>query len=143
MTDVHAATSSAPVPASHRRDVWLGWRTLGEDSFPRTEARHLSPARMLRAAFTSRSCESPHSLHIHCLLCDLSSEAWSPGSARCRFLCVTVSIPIESQRSTSGLNDLLFVVRAVAPPPAAQFAVPNSRAAPHTYKRDTARAAHR
>ena len=73
-TGVHAATSSAPIPASHRRDVWLGWRTFGADSFPRTEVKHLDPIRIFRAAFTSRSCESPHSLHTH----DLTISPFTP-----------------------------------------------------------------
>src|ERR1700683_1633610 len=29
------------------------------------EVRHLDPIRILRVAFTSRSCDSPQSLHIH------------------------------------------------------------------------------
>src|ERR1700686_3225178 len=40
----------------------------------RTEVRHLDPIRIFRAAFTSRSCDSPQSLHTH----DLTINPLSP-----------------------------------------------------------------
>jgi hypothetical protein len=51
----HAAAVSALVPASHRRDAWLGCAPDGDDSFPLTDGGRLPADRMLRAAFTSRS----------------------------------------------------------------------------------------
>jgi hypothetical protein len=47
---------------------------MGVDSFPHTEVKHLDPIRIFRAAFTSRSCESPHSLQIH----DLTINPFTP-----------------------------------------------------------------
>jgi hypothetical protein len=53
LSGAHAATSSVPFPASHRRDAWLGWRTLGEDSFPRAEEDTSPRSRINRASLTS------------------------------------------------------------------------------------------
>jgi hypothetical protein len=64
----HAAAIRASDPASRRQGVWLGGRSAGNSSFPRTEVRHLDPAiRIFRAAFTSRSCDSPQFTQFHCL----------------------------------------------------------------------------
>src|SRR2546430_7248377 len=43
----------------------FGATRQGDDSFPRTEVRNLDPARMLRAAFMSRSCSTPHAEQHH------------------------------------------------------------------------------
>src|ERR1700687_1184181 len=61
----HAAALAVSVPASRARDALLGGTSQAEDSFPRTEVRHLDPIRIFRAAFWSRSCDSPQSLHTH------------------------------------------------------------------------------
>jgi hypothetical protein len=71
----HAATFASSVPASRRRlRSLLGGTGESGDSFPRTEVKHLDPIRIFRAALTSRSCESPHSLHIH----DLTINPFTP-----------------------------------------------------------------
>src|ERR1700733_4587256 len=60
----HAATCKASDPASRRCGIWLGGRCAGEGSFPQTGVPHLNPdASIFRAAFTSRSCDTPHRTH--------------------------------------------------------------------------------
>jgi hypothetical protein len=49
--------------------------TDGIDSFPLTDVGHLHADRMLRAAFTSRSCVSPHALQLQVLTTRLSGPA--------------------------------------------------------------------
>ena len=62
-----------PPPWSHfavscEIDISQDGCNRGKGSFPRTEVRHLDPTvRIFRAAFTSRSCDSPQSAHFHCL----------------------------------------------------------------------------
>jgi hypothetical protein len=40
-TGDHAAAVGALIPASHRRDAWLGDATGGGSSFPQTDGEHL------------------------------------------------------------------------------------------------------
>ena len=62
---VHAALAGS-VPGSRTRKALLGRISEYLDSFPHTEARHLSPAvRMFLAALMSRSCSAPHAEHSH------------------------------------------------------------------------------
>src|SRR5437879_12295448 len=43
----------------------FGATRQGDDSFPRTEVCNLDPARIFRAAFTSRSCSAPQAEQHH------------------------------------------------------------------------------
>src|SRR5579863_10703145 len=64
----HAAAGTASDPASRRWVIWLGGRCAGESSFPLTEVPQLNPdARIFRAEFTSRSCDTPHRTQTHIL----------------------------------------------------------------------------
>ena len=65
LAGAHAAAQADSIPASRTRYARLGGISQDDCSFPRTEVRHLDPIRIFRAAFTSRSCDSPQSLHTH------------------------------------------------------------------------------
>ena len=62
----HAAAFCTSGRAPRERDIWLGRHAASDGSFPLTEVQHLDPAmRIFRAAFTSRSCDSPQCAHSH------------------------------------------------------------------------------
>jgi len=68
----HAAVARDRIRALRGRGARLGAITDDKDSFPLTDVGHLHADRILRAAFTSRSCMSPHALHLHVLTARLS-----------------------------------------------------------------------
>jgi len=68
----HAAAVRDLIGASRGRDARLGAITDGNGSFPPTDVGLLHADKMLRAAFTSRSCMSPHALQLHALTTSLS-----------------------------------------------------------------------
>jgi len=66
-TGAHCRRPDGLSPASQEPDARLGATRQGDDSFPLTEVRLLDPARMFRAALTSRSCSTPHAEQHQCL----------------------------------------------------------------------------
>ena len=93
---VHAAAVSALIPASRRRDAWLGGAPDGEDSFPLMDGEHLAANRMFRAALTSLSWVAPHPLHTQALTASMSKpvgpvRALQLLHARVVFLSLTIT----------------------------------------------------
>jgi hypothetical protein len=63
--NAHAIVLAGSIPALRERDARLGGTRKDEDSFPLTDAGNSARRRMFRAAFTSRSCGTPHAAQVH------------------------------------------------------------------------------
>jgi hypothetical protein len=91
----HAIVLTGSIPALRERDARLGGTRKDEDSFLLTDAGHSARRRMFRAPLTSRSCDTPHAVHVQRLTCNPLTPRGPVRESQCEqvqlvFLSLTI-----------------------------------------------------